>query len=139
MIKDTDGSEIKMDYNDLSRANPVEAPRIFSDGIRLIEQASNKIFVFIDISPEEWIQSNTTKAVFTREERIDKNTGDNSSSQSDYLYLIKDFATGILSYRWQSAIVFGRQYLIDICLANSFLHDNMNTGCWAAKLKWRGL
>lgn len=130
MIKDTDGSEIKMDYSRFIELTQSK-PKSFSDGIRLIRQTFNKI-LSLSIAEIESEQYYEGFVLFTRR-RIDKNTGEITVQVNpDYFYLIKDFANEYTKLPLAISNSFERQYTIDIY---KFLRQYADTGVWAVKVE----
>ncbi|MGC0311550.1 replication initiation protein [Streptococcus sp. CL9.43] len=130
MIKDTDGSEITMNYDRFIELTQSK-PKSFSDGVRLIRQTFNKI-LSLSIAEIESEQYYEGFVLFTRR-RIDKKTGEISVQVNpDYFYLIKDFANEYTKMPLAISNSFERQYTIDIY---KFLRQYADTGMWFVKVE----
>ena len=119
MIKDTDGSEITMNYDRFIELTQSK-PKSFSDGVRLIRQTFNKI-LSLSIAEIESEQYYEGFVLFTRR-RIDKKTGEISVQVNpDYFYLIKDFANEYTK--------------MPLAISNSFERQYADTGMWFVKVE----
>ena len=130
MIKDTDGSEIRMDY-DRFIALTQSKPKSFSDGVRLIRQTFNKI-LSLSIAEIETDQYYEGFMLFT-DRKIDKDTGEIIVQVNPkYFYLIKDFASAYTKIPLEIGNSFEKQYTIDIY---KFFRQFSDTGVWAVKVE----
>ena len=130
LIKETDGSEITIDYERFIYLTQAK-PKSLEDGIRLIRQTFRKI-LSLSITEIETETSYEEFMLFTAR-KVDKQNGEITVRVNpDYFPLIKDFANEYTKFPLQIGNSFSKQYTIDIY---KFLRQFADTGFWVVTVE----